>query len=124
MRHVRGGVEVIHVYDNMQVHEDIAEVVAGKPEFRAAAAKVLAEVKARAAAHVDSGELLASYSMSQGKVDYTIAPSTDHDAAAEFGHYVYQDAQGRRSGREGARHRTWVPGLNILRGVVHDNGGF
>lgn len=115
---------MIRAYDNKEVHEDIAEVVAGKPEFRAAAAKVFAEVKARAVEHVDSGELLASYSMNQGKVDYTIAPSTDHDAAAEFGHYVYQDARGRRSKREGAMHRTWVPGLNILRGVVRDNGGF
>ena len=115
---------MIHAYDDKHIHEDIAEVVARQPEFAAAAAKVFAEVKAAASAHVDTGELLASYDMEQGKVDYTIAPSTDHDAAAEFGHYVYQDRRGRRTGREGARYRTWVPGLNILRGVVHDNGGF
>lgn len=115
---------MIHVYNNKRIHEDIAEVVARKPEFAAAAAKVYAEVKAAAAAHVDSGELLASYSLDQGKVDYTISPSTPYDAAAEFGHYVYQDRQGRRTGRDNARYRTWVPGLNILRGVVRDNGGF
>jgi hypothetical protein len=115
---------VIRAYDNKHIHEDIAKVVARHPEFAAAAAKVFAEVKAAASAHIDSGELFASYGMEQGKADYTIAPSTDHDAAVEFGHYVYQDRQGRRTGREGARYRTWVPGLNILRGVVHDNGGF
>lgn len=115
---------MIQVYDNEHTHEDIAAVVARQPEFAAAAAKVFAEVEAAAAAHIKTGELSASFSLSQGKVDWSISPSTDHDAAVEFGHYVYQDAQGRRSGREGARHRTWVPGINVMRGVVHAHGGF
>jgi len=89
-----------------------------------AAAKVCAEVEAAAAPHIKTGELYSSFSLKQGKVDWSISPSTDHDAAVEFGHYVYQDAQGRRSGRQGARYRTWVPGLNIMRGVVRANGGF
>ena len=115
---------MIQVYDNEHTHEDIAAVVARQPEFAAAAAKVYAEIEAASAAHIQSGELSASFSLSQGKVDWSISPSTDHDAAVEFGHYVYQDAQGRRSGREGARYRTWVPGINVMRGVVHANGGF
>lgn len=115
---------MIQVYDTESVHEDIAAVVARQPGFAAAAAKVFAEVEAAAAAHVQSGELSASFSLSQGKVDWSISPSTDHDAAVEFGHYVYQDAQGRRTSRENARHRTWVPGINVMRGVVHANGGF
>ena len=115
---------MIEAYDTEDVHEYIAAVVARQPEFAAAAAKVYAEIEAGAAAHVQSGEYVASFSLEQGKVDWSISPSTDHDAAMEFGHYVYQDAQGRRSGREGARHRTWVPGFNVMRGVVHANGGF
>mgnify|MGYP007128661176 FL=1 len=115
---------MIQVYDNEHTHEDIAAVVARQPEFAAAAAKVFAEVEAAAAAHIQSGELSASFSLSQGKVDWSISPSTDHDAAVEFGHYVYQDAQGRRTKRDGAKYRTWVPGINVMRGVVHDNGGF
>lgn len=115
---------MIQVYDNEHTHEDIAAVVARQPEFAAAAAKVFAEVEAASAAHMQTGELSASFSLSQGKVDWSISPSTDHDAAVEFGHYVYQDAQGRRTSREGARRRTWVPGINVMRGVVHANGGF
>lgn len=115
---------MIEVYDNESVHEDIAAVVARQPEFAAAAAKVFAEVEAAAAPHIKTGELSSSFSLKQGKVDWSISPSTDHDAAVEFGHYVYQDAQGRRSGRQGARYRTWVPGLDIMRGVVRANGGF
>lgn len=115
---------MIQVYDNEHTHEEIAAVVAREPEFAAAAAKVYAEVQAVAAAHFQTGELSASFSLSQGKVDWSISPSTDHDAAVEFGHYVYQDAQGRRTKRDNARHRTWVPGINVMRGVVHANGGF
>ena len=115
---------MIEVYDNEAVHEDIAAVVARQPEFAAAAAKVFAEIEASAAAHLQTGEQVASFSLKQGKVDWTIAPSTDHDAALEFGHYVYQDAQGRRSGRQGARYRTWVPGTYIMRSVVSAHGGF
>jgi hypothetical protein len=115
---------VIEAYDTEDVHEDIAAVVARQPEFAAAAAKVFAEVEAAAAAHIQTGDLSASFSLSQGKVDWSISPSTDHDAAVEFGHYVYQDAQGRRTKRDGAKYRTWVPGINVMRGVVHDNGGF
>ena len=115
---------MIQVYDNEHTHEDIAAVVARQPEFAAAAAKVYAEIEAAAAAHIQTGEQVASFSLEQGKVDWSISPSTDHDAAVEFGHYVYQDAQGRRTSREGARHRTWVPGINVMRGVVHANGGF
>ena len=115
---------MIEAYDTEDVHEDIAAVVARQPEFAAAAAKVYAEIEAASAAHMQTGELSASFSLSQGKVDWSISPSTDHDAAVEFGHYVYQDAQGRRTSREGARHRTWVHGINVMRGVVHANGGF
>lgn len=115
---------MIEVYDTKDVHEDIAAVVARQPEFAAAAAKVFAEIEASAAAHIQTGEQVASFSLEQGKVDWSIAPSTDHDAALEFGHYVYQDAQGRRSGREGARHRTWVRGTYIMRSVVSAHGGF
>lgn len=115
---------MIQVYDNEHTHEDIAAVAARQPAFAAAAAKVYAEIEAASAAHMQTGELSASFSLSQGKVDWSISPSTDHDAAVEFGHYVYQDAQGRRTSREGARHRTWVPGINVMRGVVHANGGF
>lgn len=115
---------MIHVEDDKETREAIAAVVARQPEFAAAAAKVFAEVEARASAHVQTGEYVASFSLKQGDVDWHIAPSTDHDAALEFGHYVYQDRQGRRCGREGARYRTWVPGINVLRGVVRDNGGF
>lgn len=115
---------MIETYDTESVHEDIAAVVARQPEFAAAAAKVFAEVEAAAVTHSQTGEYIASFSLKQGDVDWHIAPSTDHDAALEFGHYVYQDAQGRRTKREGARHRTWVPGINVLRGVVAANGGF
>ena len=115
---------MIEVYDNKHTHEDIAEVVAGKAEFAAAAAKVYAEIEAAAAAHIQTGELSASFSLEQGKVDWSISPSTDHDAAVEFGPYVYQDARGRRTKRENARHRTWVPGINVMRGVVRAHGGF
>lgn len=115
---------MIEVYDTKDVREDIAAVVARQSEFAAAAAKVFAEIEAASVAHMQTGELSASFSLSQGKVDWSISPSTDHDAAVEFGHYVYQDAQGRRTKRENARHRTWVPGINVMRGVVHANGGF
>ena len=115
---------MIHVEDDKKTHEEIAAVVSRKPEFAAAAAKVFAEVEALASAHVRSGEYVASFSLKQGDVDWHIAPSTDHDAALEFGHYVYQDRQGRRCGRDDARYRTWVPGINVLRSVVRDNGGF
>lgn len=115
---------MIEVYDTESVHEDIAAVVARQPEFASAAAKVFAEIEASAAAHMQTGEQVASFSLEQGKVDWSISPSTDHDAAVEFGHYVYQDAQGRRTSRQGARYRTWVPGINVMRGVVRANGGF
>lgn len=113
----------IEVYDDDKTHEAIAAVVAGKAEFRAAALKVLGEVKAEAAAHSDTGKLAASIKLEQGKVDYSIAADTDYDAHVEFGHRVYFDAKGRRTDRHSAVRSEPVKGLAIFRNVVAANGG-
>lgn len=114
----------IEVYDDEVTHEAIAEVVAGKPEFRTAASKVYAEVLAEAAIHRDSGKLTASISLVQGKVDWHIEASTDYDAHAEFGHRVYYDANGNFTTRQNAVRSQPVKGLSIFRNVVAANGGF
>ena len=57
---------MIEVYDDEDTHEAIAEVVAGKAEFAAAAAKVFAEIEAAAAAHIQTGELSGSFSLELG----------------------------------------------------------
>lgn len=114
----------IEVYDDEVTHEAIAAVVAGLPEFRAAASKVYAEVMAEAAAHSDSGDMAASISLEQGKVDWRIEADTDYDAHSEFGHYVYYDKNGNFTDREKGVRRQWVKGTGILRNVVAANGGF
>ena len=114
----------VRVYDDDATHEAIAAVVAGMPEFRAAAAKVHAEVLAEAASHSDSGRLMSSISLKQGKVDWRIEADTDYDAHAEFGHYVYYDAEGNYTSRQKAVRAQKVRGLGIFRNVVAANGGF
>lgn len=114
----------IEVYDDDNIHEDIAAVVAGKAEFRTAALKVYGEIKAEAAAHSDTGELAASIKLEQGKVDWSIAADTDYDAHTEFGHYVHYDAHGRRTDRHKGVRKVWVPGTGVFRNVVAANGGF
>ena len=115
---------MIEVYDNKHTHEDIAEVVAGKAELPRPLRRCSPKLRLLLPPTFRPESLSASFSLEQGKVDWSISPSTDHDAAVEFGHYVYQDARGRRTKRENARHRTWVPGINVMRGVVRAHGGF
>lgn len=114
----------IEVYDTDKVHEDIAAVVAGLPEFKAAASKVYAEVLSEAAAHSESGEMAASISLKQGKVDWRIEAGTDYDAHVEFGHYTYYDANGQFTSAANAVRKQWVQGTGIFRNVVAANGGF
>ena len=114
----------IEVYDTDKVHEDIAAVVAGLPEFKAAASKVYAEVLSEAAAHSESGEMAASISLEQGKVDWRIETGTDYDAHVEFGHYTYYDANGQFTSAANAVRKQWVQGTGIFRNVVAANGGF
>lgn len=114
----------IEVYDTDKVHEDIAAVVAGMPEFRAAAAKVHAEVVSEAASHADSGKLASSIDLKQGKVDWRIEAGTDYDAHVEFGHYTYYDANGQFTSAANAVRKQWVQGTGIFRNVVAANGGF
>ncbi len=114
----------IKVYDDDKTHEDIAEVVAGKAEFKAAASRVYAEVRAEAARHYDSGKLTASIELKQGKVDWHIEADTDYDAHAEFGHRVYYDENGNFTTRQNAVRSQKVKGLSIFRNVVAANGGF
>ena len=115
---------MIEVYDNKRAHEAIAEVASHKAEFKAAAAKIFAEIEASAAAHTRTGELAASFSMHQGKVDFTIAPSTDYDYAIEFGHHYYKDAAGKWTTPANAVSSQKVPGQYIMRKVVEAHGGF
>ena len=115
---------MIEVYDNKHTHEVIAEVASHKAEFRAAAAKIFAEIESSAAAHTRTGELAASFSMKQGKVDYSIAPSTAYDYAIEFGHDYYKDADGKWTSPSNAVARGHVPGQRIMRKVVEAHGGF
>lgn len=114
----------IEVYDTDKVHEDIAAVVAGLPEFKAAASKVYGEILSEAAAHSDSGEMAASISLEQGKVDWRIEAGTGYDAHVEFGHYTYYDANGQFTSAANAVRKQWVQGTGIFRNVVAANGGF
>lgn len=115
---------MIEVYPEDVINESVAEVASHHPKFKAAAAKVYAEVLAAAAAHNQTGELAASFTLNQGKVDWHIEPDTNYDAHAEFGHYVYYDDQGNVTKRTNAARKVWVEGVNIMRGVVAANGGF
>lgn len=114
----------IEVYDTDKVHEDIAAVVAGLPEFKAAASKVYGEILSEAAAHNESGEMAASISLEQGKVDWRIEADTSYDVHSEFGHYVYYDQEGNFTDREKGVRKQWVQGTGIFRNVVAANGGF
>jgi hypothetical protein len=113
----------VHVFDDPSTHEAIAAVVAGMPEFRAAAAKVHAEVVSEAASHADSGKLASSIDLKQGKVDWRIEAGTDYDAHAEFGHYTYYDANGQFTSAANAVRKQWVDGIHVFRNVVAANGG-
>lgn len=115
---------MIEVYPDEVINDAVAAAASKRPEFKAAAAKVYAEVLAAASAHNRTGELAASFSLHQGRVDWRIEPDTDYDAHAEFGHYVYYDAQGNVVKRAQGVRRVWVEGVNIMRGVVAANGGF
>lgn len=115
---------MIEVYDDDDTHEAIAAAVAGRPEFKAAATKVYAEIKAEAAAHLNSGQLAASIHLNQGKVDWAIEADTDYDAHAEFGHYVWLDQSGNVVKRGQGVRKVWVDGVGVFRNVVAANGGY
>ena len=115
---------MIEVYDDDDTHEAIAAAVAGRPEFKAAATKVYAEIKAEAAAHLNSGQLAASIHLNQGKVDWTIEADTDYDAHAEFGHVRLVRPVWKRRQARPRRAKVWVDGIGVFRNVVAANGGY
>lgn len=115
---------MILVYDDDDTHEAIAAAVAGRPEFKAAATKVFAEIKSEAASHLNSGQLAASIHLNQGKVDWTIEADTDYDAHTEFGHYVWYDASGNVVKNGQGVRKMWVDGIGVFRNVVAANGGY
>lgn len=106
----------IVVYDNKAVRKLIAEEASKQPEFKAAAARVAAEVAAQLAKHVRTGKLASSVRVFKGRTDYHVeVNSVSYSWHTEFGHF-----QGR-SGRAG---RKWVRGINAFRSVVARHGGF
>ena len=103
--------------DLYQVEDEVvAKIVAPMPEYRAAALPILAEIKANAARHRDSGALAASIRLEQGRVDWRIETDyVDYDFNTELGHYM---------GKRGTPGRKWIPGIRVFRSVVDRHGGF
>lgn len=117
-----------HVYSNARGNHgpqrQAARIASDMPEFKAAAVKVLAEVKAAVAAHSDSGKMAASVSLEKGAIDYHIVSGIDYNWHAEFGHFVYFDEDGNFTSRENAASKKWVDGIGAFRSVVAAHGGF
>ena len=112
----REGADIKQIRVGREQREAIAEVVSRKPQFRAYAAKIFAEIKAEAAKHIDSGLLESSIHLHQEKVDYHIETTgVNYSWHTEFGHFV---------GPRGSSGRKWVKGIGVFRKVVARHGGY
>ena len=105
------------VYNSKGVRKAVAREASEEPEFKAAAEKVMMQVRAEMAKHVRTGRLVSALSLEKGRTDYHItADPADYDWHAEFGHYL--------GDRKFGDSRKWVKGIGVFRDVVARYGGF
>lgn len=82
-----------------------AQAASNRPEMDAAAAKVEALVRAEAARHRDTGELLASIHTVRGRIDRHVTTSDPTAMHKEFGHLAVE---------EKTQAARWVPGIFVF----------